>query len=191
MNGQAGLHSMDSNRGSVTEVVHLHARAALLDNGGLDPADPWVQRTSELIHDEFWADVPGASAQTMAARLAQAVPEPPAQAAGIPALAVPVCRVAVSGTEVLGAVNLVDFDDPNPRLGSPWLAGLVVVPAWRGRGLGSSLVRVLLADVRRLGFPAVFLGTDSPAFYLALGAAEHCQWRAGFWILRFDLAAGP
>jgi predicted N-acetyltransferase YhbS len=131
-----------------------------------------------LIHHEFWGDVPGASVEGMAARLAQA-------ASGD---ALPLCRVAMAGSTVLGVVNLIDYDDPNPRVGTPWLAGMVVVPAERGRGLGSRLVRTLLADAQRLGFRELFLGTDGPRFYERLGARVHEQRRADFWIMRFDLA---
>ncbi|MBL8351543.1 MAG: GNAT family N-acetyltransferase [Burkholderiaceae bacterium] len=130
-----------------------------------------------MIHAEFWADVPGASVDGMAARLAQAGS----------ADALPLCRVALAGGQPVGVANLVDYDDPNPRVGRPWLAGLVVVPAWRGRGLGSRLVHTLLADARRLGETQLFLGSDGPGFYTRLGAQLHQQLRPDFWLLRFDL----
>lgn len=130
-----------------------------------------------MIHAEFWAEVPGASIDAMAARLAQA---------GSPD-ALPLCRVAMAGEQPVGVVNLVDHDDPNPRVGRPWLAGLVVLPAWRGRGLGSRLVHTLLADARRLGETQLFLGSDGPGFYTRLGAQVHQQLRPDFWLLRFDL----
>lgn len=130
-----------------------------------------------MIHAEFWADVPGASADGMAARLAQAASTD----------ALPLCLVAMDGDAPAGVVNLIDHDDPNPRVGRPWLAGLVVAPAWRGRGLGSHLVRAVLDDARRLGERQVFLGSDGPGFYTRLGAVVHQQLRADFWLLRFDL----
>jgi len=130
-----------------------------------------------MIHAEFWADVPGASVERMAARLAQA---------GSPD-ALPLCRVAMDGDRPVGVVNLIDYDDPNPRIGRPWLAGLVVAPRWRGRGLGSRLVHTLLADARRLGEVQLFLGTDGPGFYTRLGAQVHRQLQPDFWLLRFDL----
>jgi predicted N-acetyltransferase YhbS len=130
-----------------------------------------------LIHAEFWHDVPGTSPDTMAARLAQA--RTPST--------LPLCRVALAQGRPVGVVNLIEYDDPNPRIGRPWLAGLVVVPAWRGRGLGSRLVRTALDDARRLGENEVFLGTDGPGFYQRLGAQVHQQPRPDFWLLRFDL----
>lgn len=130
-----------------------------------------------LIHHEFWQDVPGASPDTMAARLAQASRTD----------RLPLCRVALDGTTPVGVANLIDWDDPNPRIGRPWLAGLVVVPAWRGRGLGSRLVQAVLDDARRLGETEVFLGTDGPGFYERLGATRHQQRRDDFWLMRFAL----
>jgi predicted N-acetyltransferase YhbS len=111
------------------ELIHLCQRPALRD------------AVAALIHHEFWGDVPGASPAGMAQRLAQAASDDQ----------LPLCRVALHESAPVGVVNLIDYDDPNPRVGTPWLAGMVVVPAWRGRGLGSRLVQTLLADARRLG----------------------------------------
>jgi predicted N-acetyltransferase YhbS len=90
--------------------------------------------------------------------------------------------------EAVGVVNLIDFDDPNPHVGSPWLAGLVVIPYWRGQGLGSLLVKTVLDDAIRLGKSEVFLGTDSPKFYEKLGANRYQQLRADFWLMHFKLS---
>lgn len=148
------------------EIVHLFERPALR---------PAVAR---LIHDEFWAEVPGASAEAMAQRLLQA--DRPDR--------VPLCRVAVLDGVAVGVVNLVDNDDENHPEWTPWLAGMVVAAAWRGQGIGSVLVRTLLDDARRLQVPRVYFGTDGPGFYTRLGAVHHQQPREGFWFMRFDLA---
>lgn len=148
------------------EVVHLYQvpgqRAAV----------------ARLIHDEFWTTVPGASAERMADRLLQA---------GHPDR-IPLCRVAVHDSQAIGVVNLVDDDDDekHPEW-TPWLAGMVVAAPWRGRGVGSLLVRTLLGDARRLGLPRVYFGTDGPGFYTRLGAVHHQQPSDGFWFMRFDL----
>lgn len=146
-------------------LVHLHeapnARPAL----------------AALLHAEFWRDVPDVTPQRMAERLAQACSSDQ----------LPLCRVALDGDTPVGVVNLIDYDDPNPRVGSPWLAGMVVVPAWRGRGVGSQLVHAVLEDARRLGQRCVFLGTDGPGFYERLGASVHQQLNTDFWLMRFDL----
>lgn len=132
---------------------------------------------ASLIHHEFWTTVPGASVEKMAARLAQA--------RSLEAL--PLCLVALDGDQVLGVVNLVDNDDDDHADWHPWLAGMVVAEAWRGRGIGSALVRALLEHAKRLGHPRVYFGTDGPGFYTRLGAVEHLVPRPGFWFMRFEL----
>lgn len=136
---------------------------------------------ASLIHDEFWTEVPGASVQAMAERIAQARS----------ADAVPLCLVAVNHSdEVLGAVNLVESDNDDHPEWTPWLAGMVVAAPWRSRGVGTALVQALLAHARRLGLQQVYLGSDGPGFYTRLGAAVHARPRKGFCFLRFDLGAG-
>jgi predicted N-acetyltransferase YhbS len=132
---------------------------------------------AQLIHDTFWTEVPGATASGMAQRLALAAR----------ADRLPLCRVAVQDDQAIGVVNLVDSDDDDHPQWSPWLAGMVVAEAWRGRGVGSQLVRTLLADAQRLGVPRVYFGTDGPGFYTRLGAVQHEQVRPDFWFMRFDL----
>ena len=132
---------------------------------------------AQLIHDEFWTTVPGASAGRMAERLLQAGS----------ADRIPLCRVAVLDGQAIGTVNLVDSDDDDHPEWTPWLAGMVVAAPWRGHGVGSLLVRTLLADAQRLGLPRVYFGTDGPGFYTRLGAVHHLQPRDDFWFMRFDL----
>ena len=132
-----------------------------------------------LIHHAFWTEVPGASVDTMAARLQQAShPD-----------RVPLCLVALHGGEVAGVVNLVDNDDDVHVEWTPWLAGMVVREDWRGRGVGSALVRELLVHARRLGCERIYLGTDGPGFYTRLGAVVQEQPNPDFWFMRFDLSA--
>jgi predicted N-acetyltransferase YhbS len=132
---------------------------------------------ADLIHDEFWITVPGASAAAMAQRLAQATAPD----------RVPLCLVAVHGDEAVGAVNLVASDDDSHPEWTPWLAGMVVARGWRGQGVGSALVQALLAEARRLGQHRLYVGTDGPGFYTRLGAVLHEQPRPGFWFMRFEL----
>jgi predicted N-acetyltransferase YhbS len=147
------------------QVVHLHTV-------------PWHSTAvAKLVHEQFWTSVPGASVDTMQARLAAAERID----------RIPLSLVALHGGQPLGVVNLVDSDDENRPQWSPWLAGMVVHKAWRGRGVGSVLVRELLVHARRLGLPRVYLGTDGPGFYTRLGAVLHEQVREDFCFMRFDL----
>lgn len=131
-----------------------------------------------LIHHEFWTEVEGASVERMATRLAQATD----------ADRIPLCLVAVHDGALVGVVNLVEDDDSPEPDWIPWLAGMVVAPEWRGRGVGSQLVRRLLDEARRLGIGRVWFGTDGPGFYTRLGAVEHRHVRGDFRYMRFDLA---
>ncbi len=137
-------------------------------------------RVAALIHEEFWTEVPGATVDAMAARLARADS----------AERVPMTLVALHGGLPIGAVNLVENDDEDHPEWTPWLAGMVVEAGWRGRGVGSALVRALLAEARRIDVPRVYFGTDGPGFYTRLGAVEHLRPREGFWFMRFDLDDG-
>ncbi len=138
-------------------------------------------RIAHLIHHEFWREVPGASAQAMESRLAQAVD----------AHAIPLCLIALGRHRPIGVVNLVANDDEAHADWTPWLAGLVVEPAQRGRGVGTRLVQALLAHAWRLGHPRVYFGTDGPDFYARLGAVVEQQVRDDFWFMRFELEGGP
>jgi len=135
------------------------------------------QAAADLIHEEFWATVPGASAAGMARRLLQA--DRPDR--------IPLCLVAMRDGDLVGAVNLVDNDDDDHPEWHPWLAGMVVAAPWRGQGIGSLLVRTLLQRAQVLGVPRVYFGTDGPGFYTRLGAVLHQPVRAGFCFMRFDL----
>ena len=136
------------------------------------------REVAALIHEEFWLTVPGASEDGMFERLGQADR----------ADRIPLCLVALHEGRLVGVVNLVDSDDDDHPEWHPWLAGMVVAEPWRGRGVGSGLVRYLLAEARRLGCERVYFGTDGPGFYTRLGAVVQLQPRPGFWFMRFELA---
>lgn len=141
----------------------------------------WRREAAALIHEEFWLTVPGASEDGMWGRLGQAARTD----------RMPLCLLALHEGELAGAVNLVDNDDEDHADWHPWLAGMVVAERFRGRGVGSCLVLGLLKEAWKLGFERVHFGTDSPGFYLRLGAVHHLQPRPGFWFMRFDRPAAP
>lgn len=88
--------------------------------------------------------------------------------------------VARLGGEIAGSVLLVRNElDARHDLG-PWLAGLVVAPGARGRGIGTALVRAVEAHGRALGVENLYLYTWAASrFYELLGwhAVEtfHCD----------------
>jgi monoamine oxidase len=89
---------------------------------------------------------------------------------------IPTTWVAFAGAgrtpaDVLGSVSLIDDDELDGyRHLRPWLASLYVVPAARGRGVGSALVAHVVAAARALDLARVHLFTeDGAGWYRALG----------------------
>jgi predicted N-acetyltransferase YhbS len=147
------------------EIAHLYEHPALR------PA------VAQLIHGEFWTDKPAVSWTDLAARLSGATR----------ADRVPISRIALVDGELAGTVNLIDCDDDDRAQLWPWLAAMVVVAPWRGRGIGTRLLRTLIDDARALGLRQMFLGTDGPGFYERLGAQVHEQVRSDFVIMRLPV----
>ena len=68
-----------------------------------------------------------------------------------------------------GSVFLVNEDLESHRHLQPWLAGLLVQPAFRGLGLGHRLANALTAEAARLGHQRIYLYTSVGDFYRAIG----------------------
>ncbi|MEA2598778.1 MAG: hypothetical protein QOF01_5247 [Thermomicrobiales bacterium] len=83
---------------------------------------------------------------------------------------IPTTYVALDGDDVLGSVTLVAHDMETRRDLSPWLAGLCVSPAQRGRGVGSALVRHAVRRAATMGVGRLYLYTGpGRGFYERLG----------------------
>ncbi len=132
------------------------------------------------IYDEFWRDKPGYSVEVFEGLLRQA---------GDPDR-IPLSLLALADGAPAGTVNLVHSDSQRRPDLHPWLAALFVAPAHRGRGIGGALCRALVAEAGRLGVSDLYLGTDIPKFYVALGADLHERFDDGLCIMRFRPAAG-
>lgn len=91
--------------------------------------------------------------------------------------------VAEADAELIGTCLLVRRElDPRHDL-SPWLAGLVVAEEFRGRSIGSRLVRSVEDHARAQGCGAIHLYTDAAEpFYARLG------WKVA---ARFDMDGEP
>ena len=83
---------------------------------------------------------------------------------------VPSVMVACAHDALLGSAMLVAHDmDTRPQW-SPWLAGVVVAPEHRRRGIGASLVERVITEARTLGFPTLYLYTfNTEQYYARLG----------------------
>src|SRR5437868_10711214 len=73
----------------------------------------------------------------------------------------PLTLVAVHGGELVGMVSLKYHDmDTRPDL-DPWLGGLLVLPEWRNRGVGTMLMHRAIEEARRLNNRRLYLWTHS------------------------------
>lgn len=83
---------------------------------------------------------------------------------------VPATWVLVDDEGVWGSASVLEQDmDTNHELG-PWLANVYVHPQFRGRGLGSELIRHVMEQSAANGLEVLYLFTPGQeAFYESLG----------------------
>jgi GNAT superfamily N-acetyltransferase len=78
--------------------------------------------------------------------------------------------VAVQDDAPVGMACLLEHDDiPGFDALGPWLAALVVDPAWRGRGVAAALIAHVEAYAAAGGDAVLYLATDNPALYMTRG----------------------
>jgi predicted N-acetyltransferase YhbS len=83
---------------------------------------------------------------------------------------IPKTFVAVSGTTLLGSASLLPHDMDTRMELSPWLASVLVAPEHRNKGIGSALIRHVMAEAARLGYKTIYLYTpDRASLYARLG----------------------
>jgi GNAT superfamily N-acetyltransferase len=107
---------------------------------------PALQRMFEAEWpDHYGAHGPGDAAGDLAAYCGRDV--------------LPVGVVALLDGEVVGIAALKAASiDAYPQF-TPWAAAGLVVPQWRGRGVGAQLIAALQAQAMRLGHRAIYAGT--------------------------------
>jgi GNAT superfamily N-acetyltransferase len=88
---------------------------------------------------------------------------------------VPSVFVASLDEEPVGSATLLRCDMEIRNDLTPWLGQLFVASAYRKRGIGSALVRAVIAEARRIGYDRLFLYTSGelPRFYGRLGWFVH------------------
>jgi len=74
----------------------------------------------------------------------------------------PLTLVALrGGGKLVGMISLKFHDmDTRPDL-DPWLGGLLVLPQWRNRGMGTTLMRRATEEARRLNVSQLYLWTHT------------------------------
>lgn len=78
--------------------------------------------------------------------------------------------VAVEDEVCMGSVSIFDNDLTRRRDLTPWLASLIVEPEYRSRKVGAGLMEAVKEEVRRLGYPKVYLRTgNAHEYYLKRG----------------------
>ena len=83
---------------------------------------------------------------------------------------IPCAWVAFADEVAVGTVSLVEHNMDSRRDLAPWLAALFVVPAHRGRGIGTALVRRCEEEAWGLGVDRLYLYTAvAEGFYEQLG----------------------
>jgi GNAT superfamily N-acetyltransferase len=83
---------------------------------------------------------------------------------------IPLTVIALSDNGLLGSASLIEHDMDDRLELTPWLAGVFVAPEHRRRGIGTALVRRVMAEAMELQVSKLYLYTvDSPGFYDGLG----------------------
>jgi len=73
--------------------------------------------------------------------------------------ALPQAFAAVAGVVAIGTISLQAAFDEEPMPESPWIRGLLVLPAWRGRGVDRRLILAAENAAREMGFESVYAAT--------------------------------
>ena len=86
---------------------------------------------------------------------------------------IPETLIALDGDQVVGTASIVENDlSSRPDL-SPWMASVYVDDRYRGQGVGSQIVRAIVAEASALGVKRLYLIThDRMSFYQRLGWEE-------------------
>jgi GNAT superfamily N-acetyltransferase len=83
---------------------------------------------------------------------------------------IPTGFVALADSTVVGMACLVACDIDSHRHLTPWLASVLVEPAYRRQGIGSALTRRATDEASALGVSTLYLFTfDKEALYARLG----------------------
>ena len=112
----------------------------------------------EQIFNQWFASKPGHTLEGMIARMR-----------GGKADKVPIGLIAFVDGEPAGTVSLLEEDLQEYKHCRPWLAGLLVFPEFRNRGVAGALIESVHQAVQLAGEREAFLYTSIPALYEKFG----------------------
>lgn len=119
-----------------------------------------LEQLAEWHHREWAYLNPG---QSLADRIEE-------MSAHLHAEIIPGTFIAKEGHELVGSAALLESDMDIHKDLSPWLASVFVSPNHRGKGVGASLVKHLMAVAKESGIGELYLFTPSKeSFYKRLG----------------------
>ncbi len=110
----------------------------------------WLPVIASWIFEEWWRANPANSIAMVEGRLSEAMNRDK----------LPLTLIAFSGSTPVGTASLVRHDMESRKDLSPWLAAVYVLPAYRGNGIGSHLVRKAVERARELGIDTLYLFTS-------------------------------
>lgn len=120
----------------------------------LEDRNDLVATCAKWNHKE-WGQVAGATEEQVASALQQIIHSADGQTA----------RAALWNGELAGFVLLIHSDlDSHPHL-KPWVASVLVAPAFRGRGVAKALMASIEAAAQELGYGEAYLYTSKPDLY--------------------------
>jgi len=83
-----------------------------------------------------------------------------------------VCFVAKVNNEIVGLTGIV----PNPKKDKADFLGVIVLPKFRMKGIGSALMKVVLNEARNLGYKRLVVHTVAYLDTFAPGAVLYLKW---------------
>ena len=95
---------------------------------------------------------------------------------------VPLTLIALAGDELVGSVSLKQDEGATAANLSPWVGGLLVVMAWRGKGLGAALLAAAELTAARLGYSWLYWSCEPNV--------EHFYTHLGWELMRRTLSCG-
>lgn len=117
-----------------------------------------ISFVGEQIFNQWFASKPGHTLEGLIARMR-----------GGKADRVPIGLIAFVDGEPAGTVSLLEEDLQEYAHCRPWLAGLLVFPEFRNKGVAGALIKSLMEAARLAGEREAFLYTYIPALYEKYG----------------------